>query len=291
MIRLGKAIYELEKLSFLVALEHRNNISFNKPKILNADVLKYLPVLKRAEEVFLYKLESCKKEKGCFVELDNIIGKILGQSIGVRNRTDLIKEKNDTWAIQHPDCLTYSRWERLSQLICDSLDIKVEITKKMCDLTYNLSKDIISCDVFAAVTTYNKACSLGIKAEKDEIQCKTDVSILKEKYPDCNLNARLYKKLIGCGMTYDIVETIVCKGGMDVYVKADEAYLKTPLGDINMNSDLQVGSIVTPEKCTSTLCKTGGTRDLSDREFLEILACDYNLNANEKSELFKTLIK
>ncbi len=288
---LQKALYKLERLSLVVALEYRNYIYWNVKKKTKDEILKYLPVLRKAEEILLFKRGWCENDDICWGVIEKIVGKVNSSIIfNERKRKDIVVEKDNKWAILHPDCLTYSRWEKLSHLICDSLDIKVEVTKKMCDLTYSLSKDIINCEIFAAITTYNKACKLGYKIKIDEQKCNAEFNLLIEKYPECNLDYKLYVDLKKCGLTYDIVETIICKGGLNVYIKENEAILHTSLGEINMNSDLQVNSIIEPEKCRDTLCKSKGTYNTSNREFLELLACDYNLSNKDKNELFKTLV-
>lgn len=286
--QLQKAIYKLERLSLQAAKEERSLIKYNFKKNIDEQILRYLPILYKYLEVFLLNETSCIKESGCYDDLKKIIGEINRTVIFNERfeRADLKIEKNADWAILHPNCISYERWNKLSYMICSSLGIKFTIEKKMCDITYKLSKDIITCNTFAAISLYNKACELGYKVQKDNKKCETEFKYLITKYPNCNLNLKLYKELKKCNMTYDVIETIVCKDGNKLNVVDNQILL----GEVNLNKDLTVQNIISPEQCTTTLCKTKGTHKLSDREFMELLAKDYNLDQDNKETLLKTLI-
>ena len=289
---LQSAIYRLERISLQAAKEERGFIKFNYAKKIDEKILRYLPILYKYLEVFLLGEKSCITEFGCYDRIKQMIGEINRKTVFNERleRADLKITKKDNWEIQHPDCISYERWNKLSYIVCSSLGITVSIEKKMCDITYSLAKEIINCETFAAISVYNKACNLGYKVNTEEIQCKTEYKLLIDKYPKCDLTYKLYKELKKCDMTYDIVETIVCQGNNSVEVIDGEVIMHNVLGNINLNKDLYVQNIIEPERIASTMCHIRGTKRLSDREFMELLASDYNLNKENKEILLKTLI-
>lgn len=290
--RVQNAIYKLERIGLQVGKELNEYIKNNFEVKTDEKILRYLPILYKYVEVLLFNERTCLKiNDGCYSDLNKILGEINRITVfNERHRLGITVENNYEWALQHPDCLTYSRWNKLSHMICESLGVKIVIEKKMCDMTYNLSKDIVNCDTFAAISLYNKACQIGLKIQKDEIKCNTEYKLLISKYPDCNLSYKLYKELKDCNMTYDIIETIICKGGHDLEILGNDVIMNSALGHFNLNKDIAVQNIIEPGKIASTLCKIRGTNKIGGKQFMELLASDYKLNQENKDILLKTLI-
>ncbi len=289
--KVQNAILKLETLCYEIAKEDYKFIKYNIPKITDEKLLKYLPILYKYLEVFFFKKTICINNEDCFSGLQKILGEIDSILSFNERRGSLKIEIDNSWEINNPDCISYNRWDKLSKIICDSLGVSVSIEKIRCDLVYSLSKEIINCKTLAAVSVYKKTCDLDYSLSKNKKECKLEYKALIDKYPGCNLNFKLFKELTDCNMSYDIIETIVCKGDNDIQVVDGDVILDTGKSKINLNKDLAIQGIIEPESIAKTLCKIEGTHYLNKSEFINLLAKDYNLSLEEKNTLLKNNIK
>lgn len=181
--------------------------------------------------------------KGCLYskDLQSLLEKVsrLTVSCNIEQRKDLkifsTQESRDKWVAQNPHCVSRERWEKLAYIVCDSinLDLTVIDNTMMCDITFELIRDIISCDLMVALSVREEACDLNLEVSRSEKECEIDFKLLKESI-DCNLTLESYKKLVANNFTYDIIYTVY-ENGCTLEI-GDTIELVTPINRYNVNN-------------------------------------------------------
>lgn len=159
--------------------------------------------------------------------LESFVAKIkpLTASCDLDCRIDYSSDDSNelVWIAANPNCVSKERYEGL---VCETLDlcklelkvkeilpepcsVSIEVTEQECNLAFEITKNIIPCDVMVAVSAYSAACKLEYEVKRTEIECDLDYSILIEKVEDCSISLSVYKRLVSCNLTYDIIKTVL----------------------------------------------------------------------------------
>lgn len=209
----------------------------------------YLSVMQDYWEKLYYG--ACPCLKTC--DIQYIIEKaldIIGIDCTGLSRQDYVVDNSNelSWIAQNPYCVAKADWEKLSRKVCDIIDLKIDIeqdTDLACEITFDIVKNQITCDVLAAIDFYVEACEIGLKVDRTEEQCEFDYQLLLEKHPECNMELSLYKDLVECyNMSFDIIDSI-CNAGLQIDIdrKADCPVVKTQLNSYDITclaADLNV---------------------------------------------------
>lgn len=149
------------------------------------------------------------------------------------------------WLLDNPNCSGAADWEKLSYKICKGLGIEATLTKqKQCDITFDISRKIIPCELLYIINVANKACSLGYEIKRNKEECKLDWKLLIEK-TNCDLTLNQYNSLINQGMTYDMM-LYVYNSGCSLDVNGNECCVKTTRGTAYTFNELDLRKIPDP---------------------------------------------
>lgn len=118
------------------------------------------------------------------------------------------KEGVNAWVSENPYCVSREKWEELSYYVCGTIGLSLTMTpQEQCNITFDLIRESINCDVLYAFTVANKTCDLGIEVNRTDSECKIDYKLLQEK-TNCDLSYSAYYELITkCNLTYDAIKT------------------------------------------------------------------------------------
>lgn len=201
-----------------------------------SELLLYTESLNRLKRLIYNNLNSsclCDSDIQRIIERTN---NIVGYTPCDIERLDVNIDKSnyESYLMSSPTCVSYESWNKYSRLFCGELGFDISITDdRVCDITFMVSRDIVSCDLLYTLKVYEELCNLGYTINRTEQECKIDYNLLIEKY-ECDLSFRSYLKLIQkYNMSYSVIENIYKSG---IGIKDMGKYLKllTPMGDFKI---------------------------------------------------------
>lgn len=205
-------------------------------------------------------------------------------------RKDIVKDSSgvDAWVAKHPNCVSRERWERIAYIVCDAINLEIEIVDRdenecdislevmskemLCDLTFEISRKIIPCDIILAISIFQEMCDLNFEIERSIEECAIDFKLLKEQV-ECDINFDFYKKLIDCNISFDIIKTVYENDC--VFEIGDSIELVTPLNRYPLDK-LKFTGIPDVEKLERLGIDTTDSEFVRDpQEFIRKLKQDY----------------
>jgi hypothetical protein len=160
---------------------------------------------------------SCKIDK-----LVSKISKLIGKDCSTECRKDVTVEENLGWILYNPYCVARGKWEKAAYQVCGELHMDVEITRQedICDITFELISNNISCNIISAISVYAKVCDLtanvDIKTDscnltfdfqKTEEVCKINYKKLVTD-TSCDLSYKKYLSLLDCKLNHSIIADV-----------------------------------------------------------------------------------
>lgn len=213
-----------------------------------------------------------------FESLINNVKSVIDYTCFTEYRTDLIidKSQEDLWIAQNPYCTSLEDWEHFSTRVCDIIKLDVERLRdneNLCNIVFDIVKEVISCDVLFAVSMHKEFCDIGLTISRTEEQCKIDFGLLLEKHM-CDITYDEYLKLIDCNVSYDIIDTILdC--GIEVRYSSEKScpVLITNMGTYTF-AELHLENI-NENTCKNISKYTNNECELNTELLVEKLKSDY----------------
>jgi hypothetical protein len=145
------------------------------------------------------------------------------------------------------ECIT----DILVDMISKDCDVFIDVSKKekICDLAFDISKNVIDCDVLTVISIQQKLCDLNIQIEPSKKQCEAEHKILIEAHPTCTLTKKDYTTLISRNYNYCGISMIFDKG-LEFTVDKDTECIKTSLNTYSTSEDLKCTTVVAKDKKT-----------------------------------------
>lgn len=212
-------------------------------------------------------------------------------SCNINNRSDLKidESKEQEWIINNPYCVSRESWEKIAYAICSTFRLEVQRTKDICDtcdlrfdvlsekeycdLSFEITRNLIACDIILAIQVYKSMCDLNFKITRNEIECKLDFDILVNEHK-CDLNFSVYKKLIDCNLSFDIIKTVYENGCTFEYTSG-EVFIVSAMNKYPVNK-LNFGGQINPMEIKKLKLNTSNSKYLKDpKAFIEKLKSDY----------------
>lgn len=127
----------------------------------------------------------------------------------LEGRKDLIVDHSavDAWVSANPYCVSRERWEKIAYTICKAFNLKITNIEEQCDFTFEVVRNLISCDIILAISVFKQMCNLKLKVNRDIYECKIDFDILVNE-TNCNIDFKTYRKFIDCNLSFDVIKTI-----------------------------------------------------------------------------------
>jgi len=201
--------------------------------------IKRLNILKdsldRVKISFLHIGKSCLDDETIqkIVEKAN---KIVGNSPCPARRKDItVDESNiNKYLMSSSQCVTYDSWNKFSRFLCGKLGFKVSLEREVCDITFEISRKIISCNLLYALSLHKEMCDLGYKVSRTDQECKVDWKILMEKEPACDLSFKTYAKFVkNSNLSYPLIKEVYASG-LTLAEEDGEVVICTPLNNYKL---------------------------------------------------------
>lgn len=201
--------------------------TFNLDKDINK-----LSILRKA--IIRHKLGFYSSEGSCICNdnLQRIVEKVV-KEIGkvtcpIQRRDVLIDEsKLEEYLLSKPACVSYDTWNKFARGLCGDIGFTLTAEKEVCDLTFDISREVIPCNLLYTLSIYKEMCDLDYKVNRTDDECKIDFDILAERYCNLNLTFKDYHTLVkDCNMSLNTIDQCY-KANLELIVLNRKAYLKT----------------------------------------------------------------
>lgn len=202
---------------------------------------------------------------------------------------DINNSNRESWEKNNPGCVGRKQWEKLAYKICyqykldiiveDSPTCDIEIsTEKMdniCNIAFDITKNIIDCQVLTAISVQQKMCDLNITVERTKDECILDYKILIEKYDSCELSLKEYVTLIDENFSFEIISAIYDKK-LSLEVTSEGVYLKSPINNYLIGEDIKFKEVIVDSK----------TKDII---FPDNILSEYNITNKQKKNILNEI--
>lgn len=191
--------------------------------------------LERIKLSFLHIQKYCLPEDRIQLIIEKAI-KLVGKVSCPESRYDIVVDDSAVYdyLLAGNSCASYDTWNKFSRLICGKLDFKLTLEKDICDITFDIVKKVISCNLLYALQLRKEFCDLGYKIKKDNDECKLEYKLLRSNYPNCDLEYKVYTDLVNKhNISYPIFKEVY-EGGLTLIKKENDVFICTPLNQYNI---------------------------------------------------------
>lgn len=268
---------KLSEISELI----KNNLYYGYPYSCNDD----LPlILLSKANVDCYNKEQLKKYKD---RLDYFLYSCTSEFSDIH----IDSSNREKWERENPTCLNRKAWERIALKICydykldvfleklsDNCNLDLSIVRNIdnvCNIAFDITKKIITCDILTAISIQQKMCDLNIVVERTRDECILDYKILIEKFESCNLSKKDYVTLIDSNFSYEIISAIY-NNNLKLEVTSSGVNLLGPISSYKIGEDLRFDNIIVDST----------TKDLI---FPKTILNEYKITNNIKEKLLNEL--
>lgn len=210
-------------------------------------------------------------------QLSKYNDKVKSLTFNCKNTTPTVNIDNsnrEEWEKNHPECLNRKQWERITLKICYNYSIDIQVTpiETLCDVTFEIVKNTISCDVLTTISLQQKLCDLNISVNRSKEECASDYKILIEKYQDCNISKKEYLKLIDNNFSFEII-SLIYKNNLKLEVDSKgNVSLISPIRKYKIPDELKLNDVI-----------------YSNKNLIHKVLDDYNISKNIKENILNEL--
>lgn len=167
---------------------------------------------------------------------------------GARPDVKVDKTYVNGWIIQNPYCVAREKWEYLSYAVLCNLQMDLEVEKQeACNITMDLVREDIKCDIVMALEVYRQVCDLDMTLDVTPQQCQIEFNLLIEDY-DCTEGMSLHAEKLGNEITLDeytaLVKANISPGiiaavyesGCCLSMKGEQTILNTKTGSFPLDN-------------------------------------------------------
>jgi hypothetical protein len=222
-------------------------LHYNSPYKCNED----LPVI-----LLKYANTECYNKKELKKYNDLLNSYLFDCKVPYREIT-INNDKREEWEKNNPGCVSRKQWEKIAYKICyeykldilieDSpvcdVEISTEQMDNICNIAFDITRNIIDCQVLTAISVQQKMCDLNITVERSKEECVLDYKILIEKYNSCDLSLKEYITLIDEKFSFEIISAIYDKN-LSLEVTSQGVYLTSPVSKYLIGRDLRFKEVI-----------------------------------------------
>lgn len=194
-----------------------------------------LKSLNRIKVSYLHIGKYCLPEGVVQAIIEKAI-KFVGKESCPKNRKDIIVDGSqiNQYLLSGPRCVTYDTWNKFSSFLCGNLGFQLKVEKQICDITFDITRNILSCNLLYALQIKKELCDLGYKVVKTKDECKLEYKLLIEKYPNCNLEYKAYLSFVNDHqLTYPIFKEVY-ESGLTLAIQEGDAFVCTPINNYKL---------------------------------------------------------
>ena len=181
----------------------------------------------------------------------NDLVKTLSFDCHIKHNKVLVTDNNkEEWERNNVECISRKQWEKIALKICNQYKIEIinEKIENTCNVSFDILKETLNCEVLTTISTLQKICDLNIIIDFNKDKCNIEYKLLLEKYPTCNLNVKEYYTLIKSGYSFEIISNLYKN---KVYLEIDnkgKVNLKTHYNNYILPNDLKFKDIIIDDK-------------------------------------------
>lgn len=208
--------------------EHHIDDEVNKLSVLKSS-------LDRVKKSFLHIQKSCLDDE-TIQKIVEKAQKIVGKAPCPSKRKDIsIGEENlQKYLISGPKCVSYDTWNEFSRFICGKIGFTLSAEREICDITFEISRNIVTCNLLYALSVHKEMCDLNYKVSRTKEECKLDYKLLLEKNPKCDLEFKSYLNYVHKhNLSFPIINEVY-SSGLALAEEDGEVVLCTPLNNYNI---------------------------------------------------------
>jgi hypothetical protein len=228
-----------EKLVQLSSMKIRNLFYGYHPALHIDSEINMLTILKdsldRVKTSFLHIQKSCLDDETIqkIVEKAN---KIVGRAACPKKRIDVEVDESgvNKYLMSGPRCVSYDTWNEFSRYICGKVGFQITVEKKICDITFEIARNIVSCNLLYALSVHKEMCDLNYRVARTKDECKIDYKLLLEKNPKCDLEFKSYLSYVHKhNLSFPIINEVYASG-LTLAEEDGEAVICTPLNNYKL---------------------------------------------------------
>lgn len=145
----------------------------------------------------------------------------------VRRDVEIDESGLEAYLMTKPACVSYDTWNKFARGLCGDIGFTLTADKEVCDLTFDISREVIPCNLLYTLSIYKEMCDLDYKVNRTDEECKIDFDILAERYCNLNLKFKDFHTLVkDCNMSFNTIDQCY-KANLELIVLNRKAYLKT----------------------------------------------------------------
>ncbi len=239
--KLDDLVYRLkEHLSDLAAKKVGNSLyGYHCAEDLDHCIMEAAILKKSLERIKLSILrgDSCLDDETIQKIVEKVI-KIVGKDccpIDYRQDISIDTTGINAYLLKGPRCVTYDSYNKFASFICGKLGLSITAERDQCDISFEVTRRIISCNLLYALKVRKEMCALNYKVKADKNQCKIDYKLLLEK-TGCDLEFKTYLSFVNKhNLSYPIIEEVY-KSGLTLAETEDnsDVVLCTPLNNYRL---------------------------------------------------------
>lgn len=231
--KLDELLYGLNVRLSELSYKKVQNLFYGYYKGFDLDTeINKITVLRKA--ILRHKLGYYISEGSCICSdnLQRIIEKVI-KEIGkascpsVRKDVQIDDSGLEAYLMTKPACVSYDTWNKFARGLCGEIGFTLTAEKEICDITFDISTEVIPCNLLYTLSIYKEMCDLGYKVNRTDDECKIDFDILAERHCNLNLSFKDFKTLVkDCNMSLNTIDQCY-KSNLQLIVLNRKAYLKT----------------------------------------------------------------
>lgn len=179
--------------------------------------------------------DSCLDDETIQKIVEKVI-KIVGKdSCPTDYRQDITIDASgvNAYLIKGPRCVAYDSYNKFASFICGKLGLTLSAERSQCDITFSITRKMISCNLLYALKVRKEMCDMGYKVKSNKEQCKIDYKLLLEN-TKCDLEFKTYLSFINKhNLSYPILNEVY-KSGLTLLEVDDDVVLCTPLNNYKL---------------------------------------------------------
>lgn len=195
----------------------------------------FIRSLNRIKTSFLHIERYCLPEDRIQAIIEKSI-KIAGKTPCPKNRLDIVIDETqlNKYLLSAPRCVSYDTWNKFSRYLCGKLGFTLKVEKEMCDISFELTRKIISCNLMYALSIKRDLCNLGYSIKKTKDECKVEYKILLEQVPNCDLEFKTFLSFTNKHqLSYPIIKEVY-ESGLSLLEVDGDAVLCSPINNYKL---------------------------------------------------------
>ncbi len=204
----------------------------------------YLNKLTTLKEVLEYQKKGlivsgkhCSTPELFQMVIEKTIKEVGKEPCYIDKRKDVVVDDSglDKYMLSKPYCISYDKWDEFARKICGDIGFTVTVEKEICDITFEISRQTIPCNLLYHFKVQKEMCDLNMTVNRTVDECKIDYKLLAEKYCNFNLSLKEYIELVKeYNLGFNTIDEVY-KNKLELAILNRRAVLKSQLNTYDIS--------------------------------------------------------